>query len=110
MKNTGVIHYKVNGEDLTTNKNPLTVREILEKAGSAAGVYKDEIDYYFLEEMRGNEKRYKNSSDLVTVKEGDHFLAIHVGKTPVAWSDWPMGEKFLDLPAAPGDHGASPGP
>lgn len=80
----GVIHYKVNGEEQTTDKNPLTVEDILEKAGSAAGIYKDEIGNYFLEELEGDGKRYKNSSDSVTVKEGDHFLAVHIGKTPVA--------------------------
>lgn len=80
----GIIHYKVNGEEQTTDKNSLTVGEILEKAGAAAGIYKDEIGNYFLEELGGDGKRYKNSSDSVTVKEGDHFLAIHAGKTPVA--------------------------
>lgn len=77
------IRYQVNGEDLFTKENPLTVETILRNAGSAASVDANQIGSYFLENIASGQ-RYENLSDRVTVKDDDRFLAVHVGKTPVA--------------------------
>ena len=77
------IHYKVNGEEQTTQKDSLTVREILQNAGEAASIDLSQINSYFLENVETGQK-YENADDRVALKEGDQFLAIHVGATPVA--------------------------
>lgn len=77
------IHYKVNGEEQTTQKDSLTVREILQNAGEAASIDLSQINSYFLENVETGQK-YENADDRVDLKEGDQFLAIHVGPTPVA--------------------------
>ncbi len=77
------IHYKVNGEEQTTQKDSLTVREILQNAGEAASIDLSQINSYFLENVETGRK-YENADDRVDLKEGDQFLAIHVGSTPVA--------------------------
>ena len=77
------IHYKVNGEEQTTEQDSLTVEEILRNAGSAASIDASQIDSYFLENIIDGRK-YENLADVVVVKEGDQFLAVHVGRTPVA--------------------------
>lgn len=77
------IHYKVNGEEQTTQKDSLTVKEILQNAGEAASIDLSQIDSYFLENVATGQK-YDNANDRVDLKEGDQFLAIHVGPTPVA--------------------------
>lgn len=77
------IHYKVNGEEQITQKDFLTVREILQNAGEAASIDLSQINSYFLENVETGQK-YENADDRVDLKEGDQFLAIHVGQTPVA--------------------------
>ena len=78
-----VIHYKVNGEEQTTDQETLTVEQILRKAGAAASIDVKEIDSYFLEDISDGRK-YQELAEQVALKEGDQFLAVHVGKTPVA--------------------------
>lgn len=76
-------HYGVNGEELEAKKNPLTVEEILKQAGKSASIDVNELDSYYLESISGSNK-YENLSDLVPIKDGDEFLAVHTGSTPVA--------------------------
>lgn len=77
------IHYTVNGERQTTDSHRLTVETILRRAGSAASIDTAEIDSYFLEDVSDGRK-YENPAHYVDIKDGDKFLAVHVGRTPVA--------------------------
>lgn len=77
------ITYKVNGEESTTNENPISVETILREAGAGAAIDVADLDSYFLENTVTG-KKYENLKDLVQIKEGDNFLAIHAGSTPVA--------------------------
>ena len=77
------IHYKVNGEEQTTEQDSLTMEEILRNAGSEASIDTSQIENYFLENIIDGRK-YENLSDVVKIKEDDQFLAVHVGRTPVA--------------------------
>ena len=79
----GVIRYEVNGEALETGIRRLSLEEILHRAGAPAGVDVSQIDSYFLENAADG-RRYENLADLIVLEDGDRFLAIHVGKTPVA--------------------------
>lgn len=79
----GVIRYEVNGEALETDKRRLSLEEILRRAGAPAGVDVSQIDSYFLENTADG-RRYENLADLIVLEDGDRFVAIHVGKTPVA--------------------------
>ena len=81
--NPKVVHYKVNGEEQTTTERTLTVEAILRSAGAAASIDVKQLDSYFLENIAGGAK-YENITDVVPVTDGDQFIAIHVGKTPVA--------------------------
>ncbi len=56
---------------------------VLRKAGASASIAVEEINNYFLENIKDGRK-YENPSDRVEVHEGDEFVAIHAGKTPVA--------------------------
>ena len=78
-----VIHYKVNGEAQSTRITPLSVADILTKAGTGASIDPNEIRNYFLENIEDGRK-YENPEDMVDISEGDQFLAIHQGPTPVA--------------------------
>ena len=78
-----VIRYEVNGEAQETDKRRLSLEEILRRAGAPAGVDVSQIDSYFLENTADG-RRYENLGDLIALEDGDRFLAIHVGKTPVA--------------------------
>ena len=80
---SNVIHYKVNGEEQTTQEGSLTVREILQNVGEMASVDPAQTDSYFLENVKTGQK-YDNADDRIDLKEGDQFVAIHVGPTPVA--------------------------
>ena len=80
---SGEIHYKVNGEPQTTRDATLTVAAILRNAGRAASIDLNELGNYFLERLNEDQK-YTDLGANVTIKEGDEFFAIHVGKTPVA--------------------------
>ena len=78
-----IIHYKVNGEEQTTERDTLTVEEILRSAGRAASIDVAQINDYYLESLDDGRK-YEDLAEQVSIKEGDQFLAIHRGKTPVA--------------------------
>lgn len=78
-----VIHFTVNGEQQTTDTEFPTLEEILRKAGAVAGIDEKDLGSYFLESLDDGRK-YEDLSDKVEVKEGSQFVAIHVGKTPVA--------------------------
>ena len=80
---TKTIHYSVNGEAQMTERSPLTVETILKIAGAAASIDVAQIDSYYLESVEGDQT-YNNLSDQVTIQEGDRFLAVYRGKTPVA--------------------------
>ena len=77
------IRYTVNGEPNTTVENPVSVRTILQGAGAGAAIDVADLGSYFLENTADGRK-YESLDDLVTISEGDNFLAIHVGSTPVA--------------------------
>jgi len=75
--------YTVNGESLTTDKNPLPVGEILRNAGTSAAIDNSDLDSYYLENILDGRK-YEQLDSLVSIVDGDNFMAIHVGSTPVA--------------------------
>lgn len=77
------ILYKVNGEQCTTVKNPISVETILRNAGPGAAIDLADLGSYFLENTSDGRK-YESLGDLVTISDGDNFLAIHAGSTPVA--------------------------
>ena len=77
------IYYSVNGEAQMTERNPLTVETILKNAGAAASIDVAQIDSYYLESIE-NDQTYNSLADQVTIQEGDRFLAVYRGKTPVA--------------------------
>ena len=79
------IHYKVNGEEQVTQQESLSVEEILRNAGKAASINLEQIDSYILENIETG-KKYENLADQVDLKEGDQFLVVHTGATPVACS------------------------
>ena len=77
------IHYKVNGEEQATEHDTLTVEQILRKAGRQASIDVAQISDYYLESINDGRK-YERLTDRVAIKEGEQFLALHRGKTPVA--------------------------
>ena len=77
------IHYTVNGEGNTALENPLSLRAILHNAGAGAAIDTTDLGSYYLENTADGRK-YENLDDPVTISDGDKFLAIHVGSTPVA--------------------------
>lgn len=77
------IHYLVNGERQRAEKDILTVEEILRHAGSAAGIDVNDLDNYYLESI-SDERQYRNLADEVKLEDGDQFLAVYSGRTPVA--------------------------
>ena len=77
------IHYRVNGEEQTTPHNRLTVEQILRNAGRNASIDVSQIDDYFLQRIE-DDRKYETTSDVVDIHEGDQFLAVHRGRTPVA--------------------------
>ena len=78
------VHYKVNGEDQVTTENPLTAKEIMRRAGNPAAIDVDDLGSYLLERIDGT--KYERPADAITIRNGDEFLAIHRGSTPVAWA------------------------
>lgn len=78
------IHYKVNGEQQTTNNATLTVEQILRAAGNAASIDIRQLDSYILENIRTG-KKYQDLADIVDISNDDEFLAVHSGATPVAF-------------------------
>ena len=79
---TSTLHYKVNGEEQTTDRRVMTADDMLRLAGSAAGIDANDLGSYFIEKLSG--EKYENLSDHIEVADGDEFLAIHRGATPVA--------------------------
>lgn len=77
------IHYQVNGESQTTTSCRLTVGVILEDAGKSAGIDVSGLANYYLENV-ATEQRYDDLDAEVVVCEGDSFIAVHRGPTPVA--------------------------
>ena len=77
------IRYNVNGEQNTTLENPLSLKTILRNAGIKASIDINCLDSYYLENTVDGRK-YEKPDDLVTLSDGDNFLAIHAGSTPVA--------------------------
>ena len=77
------IRYTVNGEPNTTVENPISLKSILRHAGAGAAIDVSDLKSYYLENTEDG-RRYEHLDDLVTISDGDHFLAIHVGSTPVA--------------------------
>lgn len=80
---TAETHYLVNGENQDTTKDELTVKDILKQAGKPASIDTDQIDQYILENINTGEK-YSDLSTKVKIEEGESFIAIHSGPTPVA--------------------------
>ena len=78
-----IIHYQVNGERQRTEDNTLTVQEILRRAGASAGIDTSSIGSYYLERLRDSHK-FTDLADAVTIEDGDQFLAVYSGRTPVA--------------------------
>ena len=77
------VHYTVNGEPQVTEKTPLTVEEILRQAGSDAAIDLAQLESYYLVNVRTG-ARYENLGDEVPIADGDHFVALHAGRTTVA--------------------------
>ena len=77
------IRYTVNGEPNTTDVSPLSLEAILREAGAGAAIEVEEIGSYYLENITTGH-RYEDLNDLVPIENGDTFVAIHVGRTPVA--------------------------
>lgn len=77
------VRFQVNGETVTTDEPSPTVEQVLESAGAPAGVEVKEVGDYSLENLTDG-KKYDDLSDRVSVGEGDQFVAIYRGKTPVA--------------------------
>ena len=75
-------HYEVQGEPQETD-HEMTVKEVLENAGTKASIDVNELDNYILEDLNTG-KKYENLQDPVPINEGDKFVAIYRGKTPVA--------------------------
>ena len=77
------IRYSVNGELQRTDKAVLPVKEILRRAGSAAGIDLHALSEYVLENI-ANDEAYRDLTDQVQLKDGDQLLAVYRGRTPVA--------------------------
>lgn len=73
----------INGERQQTGRNPLTVEEILRHAGTAAGIDLSDLTSYYLESVTDDREFWK-LGDKVQLRDGDQFLAIYSGRTPVA--------------------------
>ena len=79
------IHYRVNGEQQDTAEASLSVEQILRTAGKATSIDLQQLHSYILEDLKTGSS-YENLSEIVTISNGDEFLAIHSGATPVAFS------------------------
>ncbi|MCY4232386.1 MAG: hypothetical protein OXE59_01375 [Bacteroidetes bacterium] len=87
--------YTVNGETATTDKNPLTLEEVLANAGPGAAIDTNDLGSYYIENL-SDRQRYNSLNCSITIKEGDNFLAIHVGRTPVASPESHTEDKVLE--------------
>ncbi len=77
------IHYWVNGEEQVLKAQSSSLETILRNAGSAASIDISQLRSYFLEKIDTG-SRYENLDDEIKLQNGDRFIAIHVGATPVA--------------------------
>ena len=77
------IRYTVNGEPQVTQETPLTVEEVLRRAGPDAAIDLAQLDDYYLDDVRTG-VRYEDLSDEVPVADDDQFVALYAGSTPVA--------------------------
>ncbi|MYB34849.1 MAG: hypothetical protein F4X92_06965 [Gammaproteobacteria bacterium] len=77
------IHYRVNGEQQTTTDSTLSVEQILRSAGKTASIELQQLDSYILENIKTGNK-CESLTDMVNILNGDEFLAVHSGATPVA--------------------------
>ncbi len=77
------IHYKVNGEPQVTTKTPMILEEILRRAGADAAIDLNQLGSYYLDNV-GTGARYENLDDEVPIVDGDEFVALYAGPTPVA--------------------------
>lgn len=73
---------EVNGEPQTVGRKT-TVEKILKNAGAAASIEVEELDNYFLENIHSGRK-YEDLQETVAIEDGDKFVAVYAGKTPVA--------------------------
>ena len=79
----GFIHYEVNGEPQRTEEASLKLEWLLRRAGAGAGIDVADIGDYYLERVSDGAE-YRNLSGIVTIEDGDRFLAVYAGRTPVA--------------------------
>ena len=56
---------------------------ILRRAGAGAGIDVADLGNYYLERVSDGAE-YRNPSEVVTIADGDRFLAVYAGRTPVA--------------------------
>ena len=77
------IHYEVNGVPQTTETSPVPLRDVLEKAGRKAGIDPEDLGRYRLENS-GTGARYAELDEPVPIQDREKFVAIYIGKTPVA--------------------------
>lgn len=79
----GAVRYEVNGEQQTADQRTLTLEEILRRAGRPAAIDQAQVGNYYLQNVADGLK-YQDLSTPVTIREGDKFIAVHCGRTPVA--------------------------
>ena len=79
-----VIYYEVNGEQQQTSESRLSMEEILRSAGRDASIDLQQLNSYILENI-GTGKKYESLDAIVDISNGDKFLAVHSGATPVAF-------------------------
>jgi len=72
------IIYKVNGEDQTTDKDELTVREILEHAGNTP------VEEWTLKSEDPKHDYNGHYDEVVKIHRNQRFQAIFSGPTPVS--------------------------
>ena len=77
------IRYEVNGEKLVASVTSMSVADILRAAGESAGIEPNDLQCYYLEDLERGIK-YNDLSKPVSLSDGDKFLALHIGPTPVA--------------------------
>ena len=80
--------FSVNGEKMSTDQKTLTIRGILKRAASveATCVDADLIEDYDLMRVNGTKDgfSYSDLERTLRIRDGDEFLALYRGKTPVA--------------------------
>ena len=79
----GAVRYEVNGEQQMAEQGTLTLEEILRRAGRPAAIDQAQISDYYLQNVVDGLK-YQDLSSRVAIREGDKFIAVHCGRTPVA--------------------------